>query len=136
MRLFTYTLVIACFIGISFQCHAQVAKRKSAVHLNEDSLRKNKNVVYKKAINVEESPLDSLHIRNGYLKFHNSPKGKIILYYYEDGAYQYYGTRILDASNVNNRIILQEGKYRLECEGTNIKREFQIIDKMITEIIL
>jgi len=81
------------------------------------------------------STTNKVALKTGYLKIVNRIGATSIqLYFLRNGTYKFYATRQINNTNIDQRLILEEGKYRLQCDGQTI--EFIILPSMITEIAL
>ncbi len=81
------------------------------------------------------SNITQIALKTGYLKIVNRIGATSIqLYFLQNGAYKFYATRPINNTNIDQRLVLEEGKYRLQCDGQTI--EFTILPSMITEITI
>jgi hypothetical protein len=75
--------------------------------------------------------------KKGYLKLINTNGvGKVTLYYFTNGAYALYSNRQISAGNADQRLTLQEGKYKIIYDNNGNYKEFKISPDMITEVRL
>ena len=90
--------------------------------------------IFKPAI-ITDDAIDTFNVKTGFLKFYNKRvRGKISFYYYTNDTYEFYGDLVITDKNVNQRVVLQVGKYEIKYGVNNTSRQFTILSKMITEI--